>query len=107
MPSDVHPQIQEILDITAQAGIPKFQDLKNIELTRQIIVIDIPILIAADLITSQIKSDKNAIIPDNLKSSSLLENSCLMYSSISLLYSSIWVVENVFIKLVTKVELFS
>ena len=34
MPIDVHPQIQEILDITAQAGIPKFQDLSPQEARR-------------------------------------------------------------------------
>ena len=46
--------------------IPNFHDLKNIELTKQIMPIERPILIADDFITSQIKSDKKAIIPDNL-----------------------------------------
>ena len=27
MPADVHPQIQAIIDATAEAGIPKIQDL--------------------------------------------------------------------------------
>ena len=37
MPNDVHPQVQTILDATAQAGIPKVHDLSPTE-ARQLVV---------------------------------------------------------------------